>query len=74
MLKCDEIRYTPPSLNLVSGENNQNFTDIPREDSANSLKDSFLERDFSVTRTVGAYDGYDNGDHLGLVNLGPMKM
>ena len=32
ILKCDYIRYTPPSLNLVNGENNQIFTDIPRED------------------------------------------
>ena len=40
ILKCDCIRYTPPSLNLVNGENNQVFIDIPREGSAISLKDS----------------------------------
>ena len=37
--KCDYIRYTPPSLNLVNGEINQIFIDIPREDSAISLRD-----------------------------------
>ena len=35
ILKCDYIRYTPPSLNLVNGENNQTFIDIPKEDSEN---------------------------------------
>ena len=34
ILKCDSIRYTPPSLNLVNGENNQIFIGIPREESA----------------------------------------
>ena len=40
IFKCNYIRYTPPPLNLVNGENNQIFIDTPREDSANSLKDS----------------------------------
>ena len=40
ILKCDYIRCTPPSLNLVNGKNNQIFTDIPRDGSAISLKDS----------------------------------
>ena len=42
ILKCDYIRYIPPSLNLVNGENNQNFFDIPREDSGISMKNSCL--------------------------------
>ena len=49
ILKCDCIRYTPASLNLMNGENNQAFIDIPREDSAISLKDSYLALDFIVT-------------------------
>ena len=40
LLKCDRISDTPPSLNFVVGENNQVFIDIPREDSATSLKNS----------------------------------
>ena len=36
-------KYTPLSLNLVNGENHQVFSDIPREDSATSLKDSYIE-------------------------------
>ena len=31
-----------PSLNLVNAENNQIFIDIPREDSAISLRDSLI--------------------------------
>ena len=30
ILKCDCIRYTPPSLNFARGENNQTFIDITR--------------------------------------------
>ena len=55
ILKSDYIRYKPPSLNLVKGENNQIFIDIPREDSAISLKDSYLELDFNVTHRAGAH-------------------
>ena len=40
ILESDFNRYTLPSLNLINGENNQVFTDIPKEDSAISLKDS----------------------------------
>ena len=74
ILKCDYIRYTPPSLNLVNGENNQIFIDIPREDSAISLKDSYLELDFNVTHRAGAHARYINGDHIRLVNLGPVAL
>ena len=50
ILKCDFIRYTPPSLNLVNGEKKQIFIDIPREYSAVPLKDFYLELDFKVTQ------------------------
>ena len=56
VVKCDYIKYEPPSLYLVNGGNNQIFIDIPREDSAISLKDSYLELDFSVTHRAGAHD------------------
>ena len=55
ILKCDYIRYTPPSLNLVNGENNQIFIDIPREDSAISLKDGYLDLNLNVTHRAGGY-------------------
>ena len=69
---CDYIRYTPSSLNLVKGENNQFFIDIPKENSAISLKGSHLELDFNVTHRAGAHARYVDGDHKKLVNLGPI--
>ena len=74
ILKCDWIRYSPPSLNLVNGEINQIFIDIPREDSTISLRDSYLELGFSVTPRAGAHARYADGDHIRLVNLGPVAL
>ena len=74
ILKCNYIRYTPPSLNLVNGEINQTFIAIPREDSAILLKDSSLELHFSVTHRAGAHARYVDGDHIRLVNLGPVAL
>ena len=68
ILKCEYIIYTPPSLYLVNGENNQTFSHIPREDSAISLKDSYLELDFNVSHRAGAHARYADGDHIRLVN------
>ena len=70
VVECEYIRNTPPSLYLVTGENNQVFIDIPREESATSLKDSYLELDFSVTHRARAHVGYVEIDHIRLVNLG----
>ena len=61
--------YTPPSLTLVNGANNQIFIDIPRKDSAKSLKDSYLELDFNVTHRTNAHIRYVDGNHIRLVNL-----
>ena len=74
ILKCDYIRYSPPSLNLVNGENNQFFIDIPRGDSTISLKHSYLELDFNVTCRAGAHARYADGDHIRLVNSGPTAL
>ena len=70
VVKHDYIRYTPPSLFLVNGENNQINIDIPREDSAISLKDSYLKLDFSVTHRAGALNRYVDDDHIRINNLG----
>ena len=72
--KCDYIRYTPTSLNLVIGENNHFFIDSPREDTIISLQDSYLELDFSVTHRAAAHARYANGDHIRLVNLGTIAL
>ena len=72
ILKCDYNRYTAPSLSLVNGENNQIFIDIPRDDSAISLKDSYLDLDFNVINRSVAHNRDVYGEHNRLVNLGSM--
>ena len=74
ILKKVFIRYTPPYLNLLNGENYQIFNDIPREDTAISLKGSYLELAFSVTYRAGAHIRYVDGDHIRLGNLGPIAL
>ena len=63
-LKCDYVRYTQTSLDLlVIGENNQNFIHIPKGNSAISLNDSFIEINFNVTHRAVAHAHYAGGDH-----------
>ena len=64
----------PPSLNLVIEQNFQVFVEMPREDSAFSLKDSYLKLEFNKTQRAGAHAQYANGDHQRLVNLGPIVL
>ena len=60
ILRCDYIRYTPPSLDVVNGENNQMFVDLPREDSTKWLKYSYLEEAFNA----GAHARCVDNDHI----------
>ena len=64
----------PPSLNLPNGLNNQISIDLPREDSAISLKTDHLELDFNVTQGSGGPAWNADGDHIGLVNLDPFAL
>ena len=50
------------------------FFDIPREDKAISIKDSYLELDFNVTHRAGAHAQYTDYDHIILVILGPIVL
>ena len=72
MLKCDCIRFTLPSLDLVNVENNQVFIDTCREDSAIFLKDNYIDLDFTATPRSSAHARYADGDHIRLMNLGPI--
>ena len=38
------------------------------------MKDSYLELDFIVTHRAGAHARYAEGDHIRLVNLGPIAL
>ena len=74
ILKCEYIEFFPPSINLVNGKKSQIFVDIPREDSAISMRDCYLELDFIVTHRASAHARYADGDHIRLVNLGPIAL
>ena len=58
----------------MNGENNQIFFDIIREDSAVSLRDSYIELVFNVTHRAGAHPRYVDKDHISLVNSGPIAL
>ena len=47
---------------------------MPGEDSAMSLKDSYLELDFHVTHRAGGHNRYVDNDHIGLDSLGPVAL
>ena len=74
ILKSEFIRYTPPSLTFVNGENNQVYIDVPREDCANSLRDSYLGLVFFVTHRAGAHARYADGDYIRLEKSGPTAL
>ena len=66
--KCDCNRYIPPALSIVKGDNSQICSDIPREESVTSLKDSFSGLHFDVLRSTEF--GYGDAQDNCLVNLG----
>ena len=49
-----------------------NFFDVHKQDSAISLSDSYLQLDFNGAHRAGARARYVDGDHLRLINLGPI--
>ena len=58
----------------MNKENNQLSVDIPIEDSAVPLKDSFLELDFIVSHKAAAHSRYVDGDYIRLVSLGLLAL
>ena len=72
VVKGEYIRYTPPSLNLINGENNQIVIDIPREISDLSSRDNYLELDFSISHIKLELVINMMMMIIQLVNLGPI--
>ena len=71
-LKCDFIRYTPLSVNLVKKKENIHiFIVVPRKDSANSSKDCYFELNCNVIRRARVHARYAEGDQIRSANLGP---
>ena len=51
----------------------QLYINIPREDSVNSLLNSYLDSNFEVIEKA-AFSRYANGNDIKLVNLGPIAL
>ena len=73
ILKCDYIRYSPSEISTINTANSQVYINIPREDSAISLLNSYLDLNFDVLRADNSNRYIDNND-IRLVNLGPISL
>ena len=56
-------------MNLVKGKTNQFFIDVPNEDSAISLKGSYLDIDLIATCGAAGHDQNAEGNHKRFLNL-----
>ena len=73
ILKCDYIRYSPAETSTINAPNSQIYINIPREDSVNSLLNSYLDLSFEVIKKADN-SRYGNGNDIRLVNLGPIAL
>ena len=73
ILKCDYIRYSPSEISTINTANSQVYINIPREDSVNSLLNSYLDLNFDVLHAATNNRYVDNND-IRLVNLGPIAL
>ena len=64
LLQCDCIRYTPKALFISNIESAQIYIDIPREDGDISLKDNYLELEFTLTHKAVAPALYADGNRI----------
>ena len=73
ILKCDYIRYSPSEISTINTPNSQVCVNIPREDSDNSLLNSYLELNFDVIHAA-TNNRYVDGNDIRLVNLGRIAL
>ena len=73
ILKCDYIRHSPSEISTINTANSQVYINIPREDSVNSLLNSYLELNFDVLHAA-TNNRYVDGNDIRLVNLGPIAL
>ena len=71
--KCDYIRYSPSEISTINTANSQVYINIPREDSAISLLNSYLEINLDVLHAA-TNNRYVNGNDIRLVNLGSIGL
>ena len=69
ILNCDCIRFSPSELSTMNTASSQFYIKIPRENSVNSLLNSYLDLNSDVV--YAATDNrYAENDDIRLVNLG----
>ena len=73
ILKRDYIRYSPSKISTINTANSQTYINIPRQDSVNSLLNSYLDLNFDVLHAASNHRYADNND-IRLVNLGPIAL
>ena len=73
ILKCDYIRYSPADISTINTPNSQVYINIPREDSAISLLNSYLELNFDVLHAA-TNNRYTDANDIRLFNLGVMAL
>ena len=73
ILKCDYIRYSLSEISTIYTPNSQTYVNIPREDSAISLLNSYIELNFDVLKAATS-NRYADADNIRLINLGPIAL
>ena len=73
IIKCDYIRYSPAETSTMNTPVSQIYINLPREDSVNSLLNSYIDLNFEVTKKADN-SSYANGNDILLVNLGPIAL
>ena len=70
ILKCDYIPYSPSEISTINTPNSQININIPKEDSAISLLNSYIILNFDVLKAATS-NRYVDADDIRLINLGP---
>ena len=73
ILKCDYMRCSPAETSTINTPNSEIFINIPMEDSAISLLNSYLDLNFEVIKKADN-SRYGNGNDMGLINLGRIAL
>ena len=71
ILNCDYIRYSPSEICTINTPNNQNYSNIARGDSVNSLLGSLIRTNFDALHAA-TNNRYAENDDIRLVNDGPI--
>ena len=73
ILKSDNIRYLPAETSTIKTPNSQIYINIPRENSAISFLNSYLDLTFEIIKKADN-SRHANGNDKRLFNLGPIAL